>query len=73
MADGRTYYSFVLRSSSASQGQYQIDAGKLLSQIKLNSNWLLHGVEFGTEVYNGSGQIHISQFGITLNGSQILK
>jgi hypothetical protein len=72
MADGRTYYSFVLESSPGSGGQYQIDAKKLLDQINLNSNWLIHGVEFGTEIYNGEGQIHISQFGVTMNGNQIM-
>jgi hypothetical protein len=73
MADGRAYYSFVLKSSPALKGQYQIDAGKLLAQINLDSNWLIHGVEFGTEVYNGSGQIHISRFSVDLNGTEIIR
>lgn len=71
MADGRAFYSFVLKSALVPAGHYQIDAGKLLDQIKLDSNWLIHGIEFGTEVYNGSGRIHINRFGIVLNGTLI--
>ncbi len=72
MADGRTYYSFVLTGGSGAGVQIQVNAKKLLDQLNLNPEWLIHGVEFGTEIYSGSGQIKISQFNINLNGNDLL-
>jgi hypothetical protein len=73
MADGRAYYSFILKGGPHPQGQFTIHAGKLLDQLKLDSNLLIHGVEFGNEIYNGSGQIQVSQFNINVNGQEIQK
>jgi hypothetical protein len=69
MADGRAYYSFILKKTAAGQGNYTIDAKKLLDQLNLDNDLLIHGVEFGNEVWNGSGKVEIRQFSISVNGN----
>jgi hypothetical protein len=71
MTDGRTYYSFILQDGQPQQGCYAIDGKKLLDQLGLEPGLLIHGIEFGNEVWNGSGKIEISQFSITLNDKEI--
>lgn len=71
MADGRTYYSFILKDNSSHQGHYSIDAGRLLEQLGLEPDLVIHGVEFGNEVWNGSGRIEIQQFNVNINGKEV--
>lgn len=71
MPDGRQYYSFLLKGQPQYQAQYSINAKALLDQLHLDSSLLIHGVEFGNEVWNGSGQILITHFGINLNGNAL--
>jgi hypothetical protein len=71
MADGRTYYSFILIKDSFSEGSYNIDARKLLGQLGLESGLLMHGIEFGNEIWSGSGKIEIQKFSVNINGKEI--
>jgi hypothetical protein len=71
MADGRMYYSFILQDGQPQQGCYSIDGKKLLDQLGLEPGLLIHGVEFGNEVWNGSGKIEIDQYSITINDKEI--
>ncbi len=71
MSNGRQYYSFVLQNPPGLNATQTIDARKLLSSIPLNPNWYIHGVEFGDEIWNGSGKIAIRDFRINLNGVEL--
>jgi hypothetical protein len=71
MPDGRLYYSFILKSNSSSRRVYTVDANKLLRQLNLETDLLLHGIEFGNEVWSGSGNIGIHRYSIQINGQNI--
>jgi hypothetical protein len=71
MTDGRAYYSFILQDNPPHQGSYAIDGKKLLDQLGLEPGLLIHGIEFGNEVWNGSGKIEIQKFSITVNDKEI--
>jgi hypothetical protein len=68
MPNNRLYYAFVMKEQPKLQAQYTINIGKLLENLKLDSNWFLHGVELGNEVVNGNGCIEIKKINVNLNG-----
>ena len=71
MPDGRQYYSFDMSSKPQQNGYNLVDVKALLDNLKLDPGLYIHGVELGTEIYNGSGEILINKFNINLNGHYI--
>lgn len=68
---GMKYYSFLLKDLRASPGAIRVDARKLMEQLELNPGWYIHGIELGSEIWDGSGKIEITRLDITLNGSPL--
>jgi hypothetical protein len=71
MADGKIYYSFILNDEVKTENQTSINAGKLLDQLNLDPGLFMHGIEFGNEVWNGSGQIELNRFSVVVNGIRL--
>jgi hypothetical protein len=71
MADGRIYYSLVMKGETSVSGLHTVNAKSLLDQLGLETNLFVPGIEFGNEVWKGSGKIEISRFSIILNGSEV--
>jgi hypothetical protein len=71
MADGRLYYSFVMKTAPQNQTKYYVNAKRLIDVLHLNSNWNIFGIELGNEIWNGSGSIEISDFYVVMNGHTI--
>ena len=70
MASGRQYYAFVMKPKAGYEARHVVDAKRLFDGLALQPDWWIHGIEFGSEVWQGSGKIEISQLTITLNGSE---
>jgi hypothetical protein len=71
MSSGRLYYAFVMKGKPQFQARHTVDVKKLLDNLDLNPNWYIPGVEFGSEVVNGSGKIEINKFSLNVNNSVI--
>ena len=67
MSDGRLYCSFILKGEQSRNSTQTVDAGKLIENLGLNPDWYIHGIELGNEVVDGSGEIEISKFTVTVN------
>lgn len=70
MANGRQYYAFLMKRPSGYEGHHTVDAKKLLDAIPLKPEWCLHGIDFGSEVWQGQGRIQIDQLSVNLNGAE---
>ncbi len=71
MAEGKIYYAFILKNEIKTGDQTVINAGKLLAQLNLDPGLFLPGIEFGNEIWKGSGQIEIIRFAIAVNGNTL--
>jgi hypothetical protein len=68
-SDGRLYASFNMDGQPQFQAHHTVDAKKLLSYLVIDPTWYLLGVEFGSEIVNGSGNLEVSKLNINLNGN----
>jgi hypothetical protein len=67
-SDGRLYASFIMEGEPQFQAQHRVDARSLLDHLALDPDWYLLGVELGSEIVNGFGDIEISKFKVNMNG-----
>jgi hypothetical protein len=70
MADGRGYYSFIMKDQSGFNAHHEVDAKKLLDNLSLSPDWYLLGIHLGNEILIGSGKLQIQQLTIDLNGNK---
>ena len=71
MPDGRLYYAFLMKGEPQYTANHTVDVRRLLGYLPLDSNWYIHGVELGNEVWHGSGNIEISSFSMSMNGHDL--
>jgi len=69
-SDGRLYASFIQESLPQLQADHTVDVKSLLGNLTIDSSWYLLGVEFGSEVVNGSGKIEIDKLSVNLNDNE---
>ncbi len=70
-SEGRLYASFIMKGEPQYQGQHIVDAKALLDQLDLEPTWYVLGVQFGSEIVNGSGRIQINKLNINVNGHKL--
>lgn len=68
MAQDRRYYAFVQKNDPGPRATHRVNVKKLLDTIAVGPDWYIPGVELGTEVWDGSGEIEIRGFRINING-----
>ena len=83
VAPGWSYHVLVLKKQSQillnrpvnNTVNYTVNIKALLDELvkygRLSNEWVVDGVEFGNEVWIGSGKIEISKFSVVLNGKEI--
>jgi hypothetical protein len=71
MADGRQYYAFVLDDATGTRKPRTVDAKRLMEHLNLDPDWYVHGIEFGSEIWDGAGKIQIDEFAVALNGESL--
>lgn len=67
------YYAFVLQQPYTGQQYCNIDIKKILDYVaskgQVDQNWYITDIEFGNEIWDGSGNIEINKLDIDMNGN----
>lgn len=67
------WHAFILKNQDPTATYIKIDIKKLWEQLpeSLDNKLILPGIEFGNEIWLGSGRIEISRYTINLNGNVV--
>jgi hypothetical protein len=69
MADGRQYYSFLIKEKSQNRVLHSVDMKRILDSLKFNPDWYIPGIELGSEVWQGTGKIEIGSLDVYMNNN----
>ncbi len=69
------WHAFELKDQNLSRKNFKVDIKKLVdnafSQDTLHEDWVISGMELGSEIWRGSGRIEINKYIINLNDNII--
>lgn len=69
------WHAFELKDQSLSRNNFKVDIKRLLDNAfppgTLHDDWVISGMEFGSEIWRGSGRIEINRYIINLNNNTI--
>lgn len=68
------WYGFILKNQKPVPSKIKINIKKLIEQLpkgSIQDDWVVPGIEFGSEVWRGYGRIQINKYEIDLNNKTI--